>query len=438
VDNAFVGRSDGNATGQLYAQSLGVALASGNTFDSIAGVGIYHYYGDSLLVDNNTITGLADGGGTGLGINPNRVGTSMVTGNSVTCMGASMGSGLHAYRSTTFASGNTVSGCARGLTALNDGGVTDSVTFTGNRVLGGSMLIGGLVVRGTTVAAFADNVVTGGVLSEGAYAALGTRFVHVPKVTLTGDSVQGGAGRGIVMQWVDTVDIGGTAVSGLGSLYADTTSEAGIWLRNVFGPTYVHGNHVAAGADAGILLSDTARAAALDSNLVVDHGASGLVLRVTTPDTVRGTLNGIRRNQPFGVWIGSVDALLPANDIEGNAFGVFNAAADTVDLRDSYWGDTLGPTCDVGLEYCNVASVGDSIGGFQVGFTFVAVPFAGASVTGAPAGAPPAFALFSTVAPGRTLRARVVPVEPVQPDRPRAALLPPPAPAPASPRREHR
>ena len=432
VDNAFTGRIGGNESYQVYAQYLGQLLVSGNTFDSIAGYGVYLFYGDSLRVLNNVITNQRDGGGTTYALSAHRVGTAVFDGNTVTCTGSSFTEGVYVYRATVTATNNVVSGCARGVSMSFDLAGPDTAMVAGNRIGGAGVLVGGIVVRGSVHATLVNNVVTDGVFSDGAIAALGTRFLHVPNVSITGDSVLGGAGRGIVLQWVDTADVSGATVSGLGSLYADTTSEAGIWLRNVFGPVRVHGSRVTGSADAGILLTDTTRSVVLDTNLVADNLGSGVVLRsratiLGVPDTVRANRNSLRRNQPFGVRVDSITTDLQFNNIEGNAFGLRSFDVDVVDASNSWWGDALGPACDTALG-CAEGTTGDSIAGPAFAFS----PPAADTIVGSPPGGPPAM-MARTFRAG-TFRARVVPLPSDPPEPPRAELPPPPVP-PAPPAR---
>jgi hypothetical protein len=126
----------------------------------------------------------------------------------------------------------------------------------------------------------------------------------------------------------------------------------------------------------------------VDTNLIADNGTSGIEL--VTP--AAGRLNAIRRNGENGIYARTgtgAASVFPANDIEGNGYGVRNTGTNAIDVTNSWWGDASGPACDT------CAGVGDSIG---VSVTYA--PFAAASVVGVPAGAPPA-AITALRAPAR-------------------------------------
>jgi hypothetical protein len=122
--------------------------------------------------------------------------------------------------------------------------------------------------------------------------------------------------------------------------------------------------------------------ATIDSNLIADNGRGGILLLAQAT----GRLNSIRRNGigiEDSVGTGSTFA---SNNIEGNGFGVMNWGTTVLNADTSWWGDTLGPSCDT-LLGCDPSSTGDSVSA-NVSFA----DFAADTIAGSPAGAPPALA----------------------------------------------
>jgi hypothetical protein len=135
----------------------------------------------------------------------------------------------------------------------------------------------------------------------------------------------------------------------------------------------LRGNWVGMGLD-----SVRAGTVVIDTNLAVDNVLAGVVL--ARPAV--GRLNSFFRNQQAGLAVMGVPGGgdFGYSNFEGNGVGAYNAGADSLYVRQSWWGDSLGPR---GCSTCNLASRGDSISG-PVAYQ----PFATDTVAGAPLGAP--------------------------------------------------
>lgn len=194
--------------------------------------------------------------------------------------------------------------------------------------------------------------------------------------------VQGSAGIGIFARGADSVRLAGNTVQGV---QLGLGSAAGLGVAKVRGRSTVVGNRVSSNLVPGVMLGDTVALAVLDTNLIADNAAGGILLRSDLAGRVSGRLNSIRRNLYGILDSSSTDTVsFQFNNIEANAFGIRNASLDTLDAANNWWGDAKGPRCAVG---CDPTSVGDSVSA-AVAFA----PPAADTISNAPAGAPPSVA----------------------------------------------
>lgn len=123
---------------------------------------------------------------------------------------------------------------------------------------------------------------------------------------------------------------------------------------------------------------DTVRAGtvSIDTNLVADNSQVGIAL--SRP--AAGRLNSFFRNQEFGLAVfgGPGGADFGFSNFEGNAVAAYSAGPDSLYVRESWWGDVLGPR---GCSTCDLSSSGDAILG-----SVAYLPFATDTVVGAPLG----------------------------------------------------
>jgi hypothetical protein len=237
-----------------------------------------------------------------------------------------------------------------------------------------------------------NNYIEGGDFTNYAIYFYGTSSYPFGRVEIVGDTITNAAGTGIAVAWADTVIVDGNVVTGMGR-GSYTSRKAAVWLSNVADSTLVTRNTFVGNALSGLLFTSNVQNAIVDTNLITDNADSGMVF-ATYPrsalNTVFGTLNTVRRN---GVGIATIDnnVHFSANNIEGNGIGFYNDDADTVYVTDSWWGDALGPQCNLldgaGGALCAIDAAGDSISGWASAFYAVS-PIATDTVAAAPAGAP--------------------------------------------------
>jgi hypothetical protein len=204
----------------------------------------------------------------------------------------------------------------------------------------------------------------------------GIEIRRAESVVVDSNWVTRGWGSGVSLTGVATAEVRGNVITGhqFGAFEA-----AGLRVRGVSSSLKVVGNAFTGNAIAGVRLGDAVVTAVIDTNLIADDSASGMVLSPSLVGTISGSYNSIRRN----VWYGLLDSSsaagqsLVANNFEGNKAGVRNLGASLVDASNSWWGDPAGPSCDT------VCASGDSVSA-NVKF----VPVATDTVASAPLGAP--------------------------------------------------
>jgi hypothetical protein len=327
---------------------------------------------------------------------------------------------------------NTVSGCYEGAYFNNGyyGTYTFDLEIRGNTIEQGTATtpqrMGIHLQGGSYNARLVDNQVSGGTYTIGAISVVGNTTYHHPRIDVDSNTVTGAAGIGIRVREADTVVVDGNTVSGLA--VTETAREAGLTFANVYVSGTVVRNAVTGNGVPGIYVDASAPGMVIDTNLVADNTGLGILLKAPAS----GTLNSIRRNGTFGI-IDSSSAgrsSFPANNIEGNGFGVANLASDTLFATDVWWGDALGPQCDTALG-CDAASTGDSVTAL-VAWS----PAAADTVASAPAGAPPMTVspvVAAVVRPARLVPSAALPAAPAmteeRPARPERRAEPTGAPA---------
>lgn len=182
--------------------------------------------------------------------------------------------------------------------------------------------------------------------------------------------------RGVRIRGVGALAVRGNAIGATEAV--PVTDMAALSIGEVFDSAVVTGNRVAGNNVPGILVFGSATAVRIDSNLIADNTGSGVILR----SPASGRLNSILRNAPYGLVDSSSTggSVFPANNFQGNRFGVANFGASALDATNSWWGDSLGPAC---LSGCATLSTGDSVSA-NVNF----LPFSDTLLTSAPAAVP--------------------------------------------------
>jgi len=391
-NNSFVGTLPYGETTQINVGYVNTLVVQNNMFDSVVGRITDLYTFDSVTIRGNAATNVASGeDNRGYYANGGRV--VIVDSNSVTCTPLNSVYAIDIGSVAATIADNVVSGCRYGIRTYNayfsfwtfDLDIRDNTVDQGTAT--NPVDIGVLVDGGNYDATIHRNAITGGSYGTGAIRVYGgTSYPH-PHVAIDSNTVTGAGRHGIRVDAVDTLVVYGNSVTGLA---ASSPAEAAIGLWNLVGPATVTRNTVSANGVKGIYVDGTAPGVVIDTNLIADNSGAGIVLKAPAS----GTLNSIRRNGVYGI----VDSTsvggssFPANNIEDNAFGIANFSSDSLFASGTWWGDALGPTCDIALG-CDPGATGDSVSAL-VAFS----GFASDTVVGAPAGAPTA-APIVTVAP---------------------------------------
>jgi hypothetical protein len=257
-------------------------------------------------------------------------------------------------RNNSFSAGTAVVPPVMGYQAQN-GNYT--VEVVGNTVTGTAGFAAGIVVMG------------------------GSSVQSVRSARVDSNTVASGAGFGLKLWSIDTLDASGNAVTGIDTL--PWSGEAGISLRDVWVAASVVNNTVTGGHAPGIRVEGAASGVALDTNLIADNTGAGILLK----SFATGRLNSVRRNGTGILDSVGTGSVFRSNNIEGNGFGVMNLGFTSLSADSSWWGDPLGPQC----ASCNPSSAGDSV---SVNVSFAG--WAADTITGAPAGSAPATAAGMT------------------------------------------
>ncbi len=377
--NVFKGSRFGAATEQVGVGPVRTVVFAENTIDSIQGTGTDLWRADTIRVLKNSVSNLF---GFQAGLVVQRA-SALIETNTVICADTNWAVGIVYNAGGGRVLQNQVKGCYRGgfsQNTLASSGTTFDLVVRGNSFVRGGAVTppvrGYQVLGGGYLAQLVANTASGGRYAEGAISVLGTPSYRNPLVVLDSNTVQGGWGRGIWVQQVDTLAVRANAIGALDT--ATVTDVAALSIGEVFASGVVARNVITQNKVPGILLSGQATGVAIDSNLIADNTASGLILR----SPASGTLNSILRNAPYGLLDSSSagGSVFRANNFQGNRFGVANFGTSALDATNSWWGDTLGPTC---LSGCDTLSTGDSV---SVNVNFL--PFSDTTLTSAPAGAP--------------------------------------------------
>lgn len=380
-NNAFVGDLSGPGTRAIGMGPLRAMIVENNTVDSTITIrgAIAVDQGDTVLVRNNTVRAALGTGGIYAALG--RV--AVIETNAVSCADSNQAFGIQYHDGSGAVIGNTVSKCYYGGYSFN--GLPWNVfdlTVRGNSFARDGAVLppvtGYWVSGGSYRAAVVGNTVTGGAYSFGGIGVLGSSTYRNPRVRVDSNTVHTGAGRAIDLAWLDTLRADSNTVTRIDSL--GVTGEAGIWVRDVWTGGAVTRNRITANWVPGIRTSGTMIGLAIDTNLIADNTNAGISLHATA----QGRMNAIRRNGVGIIDSVGTGAVFRSNDIEGNAFGVRNLSGTVLSADSSWWGSSLGPRCPSG---CDPSSTGDTI---STNVSFAG--FATASITGVPAGAPPAVA----------------------------------------------
>jgi hypothetical protein len=204
----------------------------------------------------------------------------------------------------------------------------------------------------------------------------GIEIRRAGSVVVDSNSVTRGWGSGVSLTGVATAEVRGNVITGH---QFGTFEAAGLLVRDVSSSLKVVGNAFTGNAIAGVRLGDALVTAVIDTNLIADDSASGMVLSSSLTGAISGSYNSIRRNAWYGLLDSSSVAgqSFVANNFEGNRFGLSNLGESLVDASDSWWGDPAGPSCDT------VCASGDSVSA-NVKFA----PVATDTVPSTPLGAP--------------------------------------------------
>lgn len=351
-----------------------------NTVNTVA-VGLSVGTHDTIVIRGNTVN-TAGTAGAGIQTTRGRASHVGIHDNVVTCASTNSAFGVNwqSGGSGTYV-GNEVRRCQFGLffpqaTAdsavvvfrdnlmTRDGAATAQVVgvqfqggawqaeVAGNTLLDGNYTFGGIVFTSSVVGRVDSNVISG--------AGVG-RLIQVTAV----DSL-----------WLRDNALSGvadaTVLSGAGGIVVGPVARMARVVGNRLQNLPVPGMRVLAGTPAGRIR--------LDSNLVVDGLAAGVLLRSPS----QGVRNGLRRNAVAGILDSVGGSTLTLGDIEGNAYGYLNATLVLSTATDTWWGAADGPTCNFDCS----SGTGD-----EVSENVTYEPFATAPNTGVPAGAPPALAV---------------------------------------------
>ncbi|GBD31484.1 hypothetical protein HRbin33_00443 [bacterium HR33] len=377
--NSFKGSRFGAPTTQAWVELANRVIFAQNTLDSVVGTAANLLLADSVQVLGNVVTN-AFGSGAVLLV---QRAFALIEGNTVVCADTNDAGGIGYHAGTGAIVQNQVQGCYYGGSSFNtllSAGASFDLTVRGNSFSRGTAVtppfVGYEVQSGGYSVRVVGNTVTGGRYGgEAGLFVRGTSTYRNPLVVIDSNTVQGGSGTGIWVRQVDTLLLRGNTVTALDTA---ASANAAVLIDSVFASGIISRNVVTQNKVPGIRIKGQAAGVKIDTNLVADNTASGVVLE--TP--VSGTLNSILRNAPYGLVDSSTagGSVFQANNFEGNQFGVANFGASALDATNSWWGDPLGPTCLTG---CDTSSSGDSVS-TNVSF----IPFSDTLLTAAPAGIP--------------------------------------------------
>jgi hypothetical protein len=379
--NTFVGRLTGNQTEQIGGYTFRSILIENNTVDSVSGYLTNLYRADSIIVRGNVATNVGGSSGGFLTLRA----AALIENNSVSCVTGFQGYAYAHHTGDGTIRNNQATNCDGGVYAYN--GLYTTAAFEldmrDNVLVGDTVNAdpreGIILDYGPYRAAIARNSVRAFPLEGITVSAAGAAYRN-SMVRVDSNVVRNVGGVGIRIALTDSAFVRHDTITG-------ALGFAGVVIEDV-DTAFVHRNSVTANAESGVWVQGTNGAVQVDTNLIADNGTSGIEL--VTP--AAGRLNAIRRNGENGIYARTgtgAASVFPANDIEGNGYGVRNTGTNAIDVTNSWWGDASGPACDT------CAGVGDSIG---VNVTYA--PFAAAPVVGVPAGAPPA-AITALRAPAR-------------------------------------
>jgi hypothetical protein len=384
----------GNGVSQIYdaivATSVGHVAALGNTLDSAYNFGVYIASSGNAEVRDNIIRNVQNG----VYLYSASQGDS-VSGNTIACTPSPNIYGIGLFDAPAVVTANMVRSCGNGISVTNSTGIPYAAEVRGNSVVGDSVSgTVGIQLSG----AWTRPVVALNDVSAGRFGSAGVLLeatgVGIDSARVDSNTVRDGIGPAIqTTGGVVGVSIRGNVIArfqGFGS-----AADGGISINHSGGGATIVNNRVSfARSMPGVQLYQAGGTITLDSNVVVDGDSSGVQL-TGLPVTVTGRLNFVARNyRGFYGTTGTVT--IDSSTIQGNTF----RGADGVTgwtFASNYWGDPLGPLCDLGLVGCT-GTVGDHVAG--VAF----LPFLAAAV-GTPVGAPPAIRLALTQARIAAVRA---------------------------------
>ena len=369
-----------------YAQRLEVR---GNTFLGVgAAVGLgQEAGGDSLVVVGNTVR---CGPTTGY----SEEGAPPLLRRAAHDLGANPAIRLSAYDATTArVDSNEVRGCRTGIQVTGTGTIPATARVRRNLVVPdsasgqrGISLSGALFASEVARNEVGPGQTPGGAIRiEGSYSTgpdstlVTQNSVHdvwgvgigvtgaASRTTLDGDTV-----RAVRYAWAD-YDACGDGVGGAVCINVSGTANARARIRGAF---------LAQNRAAGIRFVNSVDTLRIDSTVVVDDSLAALAFGPTTGLAVAGGWNFFARNATGIQGSPSNFVRMSQSVFQQNVpFGVQGALGWK--LVDNYWGDALGPRCDMG---CNASSVGDYAYGVDSTSVDPFLPTAPAT----PAGTPPA------------------------------------------------
>jgi hypothetical protein len=393
-NNTFVSDLGGASTEQIGVGWVKDMVLTDNTFDSIVGMVADLWPMDSISATGNTATNVA---GSSTAFLTQRGRTAHVDGNSVTCLDGNNTTGFSHNSGSGIVQNNTVTGCYQGFLFSNNlyTSLTADLTVRDNVVAQGTVTtphrMGIHLQGGSYRADIVGNQVSGGQYTIGALSVVGNTTYHHPRIRVDSNTVNGVSGYGIRIRETDTATVRGNTVQNLAyDSVLGGTGGAGLALFNIYVSASAVNNAFTGNGTPGVYVDGSAVGVQLDTNLIADNTGNGVVLY----GAATGSANSIRRNAPYGIRDETgAGSLFQANNIEGNAFGVSVATGTAIDVANSWWGDSLGPSCDTTLG-CDASATGDSVTSLV---TFL--PVATDTIVGSPAGAPSALAPMVVTAP---------------------------------------
>jgi hypothetical protein len=252
-----------------------------------------------------------------------------------------------------------------------------------------------------------DTILSPLTAEPGVYAQSGVDYVRVDSAEFEGASLLSAGGVHVdavgrvvvrdsrIREWYYGIYANAAADAEItrNTLIADSV---GVDLNGVLDTVTIFGVTIDSSGYDGIMLVNGV-VALLDSSLVSNSGQSGLVFHVSSSASV--TRTRFQSNAVYGVLIdsdgGIVNPSVTQSTLSGNGVGgaANLAVGATLDAVNNYWGDPLGPRCDVAVTgvSCDPASTGDSVTTANVTFT----PFLGSPPV---TPAPPVMALASGTA----------------------------------------